>query len=318
MNFPSEWRLDPLKGHQVLICPAREQRLQHSPGACPFCESHEKETTQEVFAIRQESTAANQPGWSVRVVPNRYPAVSQFDRSTFGTISPEIRPGYGASEVVIETPDHLTHLHQFSSLQWEQVLITWQQRFSYWNSHPEIQFVQLFRNQGRAGGASLEHAHSQVVAVDFVPEQVQREADRFSEAGNSWYSKYLRENCPELVLATESWLVVCPPTSRFAFESWIIPRRGYRSIDLMTDFERTTLADITVKLSKAYQTILGVDWASNLLLKSPPKRHRWDHWYLEFTPRTQTIAGWELATGQLFNTVDPARASFKLRAILES
>src|SRR5439155_21863359 len=145
---------------------------------CPFCPGHEEMTPREVLAYREDGSPANAPGWSLRVVPNKFPALQvegQFDRTGEGMF--DRMNGIGAHEVIIETPHHDRSFAQMSEPEIERVLWAYRERMLDLKRDFRLRYILVFKNQGAAAGATLEHTHSQLIALPIVPDFVREEID---------------------------------------------------------------------------------------------------------------------------------------------
>lgn len=175
-----ELRRDPIVGRWVVIATERAQRPSEFPhvppatrpdGVCPFCPGHEDKTPREVYASgRPNGAPANTPGWKVRVVPNRFPALKiegDLDRRAEGIY--DRMNGIGAHEVVIETADHARTLEAQSPAEIAEVLLAFKARILDLRNDQRFRYILLFKNHGASAGASLEHAHSQLIALPIVP-----------------------------------------------------------------------------------------------------------------------------------------------------
>lgn len=173
----SELRWDPLKLHWVIIATERGRRprdfqAEPEPGSmvsCPFCYGNEDKTPAEIFAIRA-SGPPNSPNWRVRVIPNKYPALrieGDIDSRGYGLY--DVRNGIGAHEVIIETPDHDRMLADLSPAEITDVLKAYRFRFLDLRKDTRFRYLTLFKNHGRRAGATLAHAHSQLIAVPLTP-----------------------------------------------------------------------------------------------------------------------------------------------------
>src|SRR5436189_1654585 len=78
-----ELRKDPVTGRWVIIATDRAKRPTdfvretvqiRGTGFCPFCSGNESKTPPEILAYRSNGER-NSPGWSIRVVPNKFPAL---------------------------------------------------------------------------------------------------------------------------------------------------------------------------------------------------------------------------------------------------
>src|SRR5687768_16652001 len=180
-RFP-QLRRDPVVDRWVLIAPERASKpteLEAPPhlthhDACPFCEGRESETPEEVFADRAAGTPANGPGWHVRVITNRYPAARRDAAGEpFADDLFAVRPGVGVSEVVVECPHHESSLAALPGEQVRRVFAAYRDRLAALRADPAVAYAQVFKNHGVPAGASVEHAHSQILGLGQVPRGVQ-------------------------------------------------------------------------------------------------------------------------------------------------
>src|SRR6266496_3423479 len=182
-----ELRRDPIIGRWVIIATPRatppsdipRMRDQVPAGLCPFCPGQEDKTPREVYvAGRPASAPANGPGWKVRVVPNRYPALmieGDLEREASGIY--DRMNGIGAHEVIIETPDHTKDLGNLTDHDVTEVLFAFKARMIDLRNDLRFRYILLFKNHGQPAGATLEHAHSQLIALPVTPRQVQEEIE---------------------------------------------------------------------------------------------------------------------------------------------
>jgi len=320
MGPAPEWRFDPLTGRRGLISPDRGDRPIHPTGDCPFCEGREAETPPEVLAIRDPGGAPNGPGWRVRVVPNRYAAV-RLDlgepgaSATGASAAPRLRePGVGVAEVFLECPHHETAFRNLSRPQAADVIRAWRDRLRSWRDDGRLAFAQVFKNEGPAAGASVDHCHSQLIGLPFVPPAV---ADEVRAAGHGcvfcgWIAAEL--GGPLRVAESDEFAVLCPPAPRFPGETWVLPKVHAPAFESLADTEADELATVVQGLlARVHRAFHGPDF--NLIVKSAPFGHAGPyHWRIEVLPRTTSTAGWEWGTGLLINTVFPERAAELLRA----
>lgn len=291
---------------------------------CPFCEGNEGQTPPEVYALRNGSEP-NQPGWKVRVVPNKFAALSPA-AVWEGVKHPEIFTtinGYGAHEVIIETPQHNQTLATLPLEQVQLVLQALLQRMRTLAQDDHIAFVQVFRNHGAAAGTSLVHPHSQLIATPIVPTNIREEieeARRFYDDRVTCVYCYMLEKELDLgervVLSTDHYAVITPFASRFPFELMILPRRHSASfvaearkedVGLLADVLRRTLLLL-------YRAANNPDY--NAVLHTAPLRDScmdYYHWHIEIVPRLTTPAGFELGSGIYITTAIPEETAAYLR-----
>src|SRR3989338_3939567 len=100
-----ELRKDPIIGRWVIVSSNGErspEQFEVEPhvkkgGMCPFCIGNEDKTPPEIEAVRAPGSAPNKPGWSVRVVPNKFPALrieGELDKAGIGMF--DLMNGIGA------------------------------------------------------------------------------------------------------------------------------------------------------------------------------------------------------------------------------
>ncbi|MCB1022715.1 MAG: hypothetical protein H6509_05745 [Bryobacterales bacterium] len=298
-----------LRGDPVIVSPGRAGRPYDFRGdqadrrrTCPFCAGREDQTPPEVDAIRQPGSQPDQPGWSVRVVPNRYPAVPRHA---------EGQGLWGLHEVVIETPEHDRSLADLSVEQTADVLRIFERRLRAARSTDGIEYACIFKNHGPEAGASLEHSHSQLLAVPFVPRRIAEEAETIRRGE---FLRRLREARP--VAESQGLKAFCPPDARMPYEVWIAP------VEPAAAFEDAP-EELTLQAAEMLHGLLG---AMNAILERPPYHlllytapfaaPDGFHWRIEIAPRMARIAGFELATGVFVNQTDPARATEDYRRAL--
>lgn len=341
-----ELRTDPITGRQVAFAPERASRpTEHaapteakSLDRCPFCPGNEDLTPEAVLQLDQRGESSGE--WLVRVIPNRYPAFSsaavQADATSLiveSSASVEARgvsfdsaPGIGEHEVLIESPEHLCSMAELSGEQFLLVVEVYRERLLALREDDRLAFALIFKNQGAAAGASLEHVHSQLVATPFVPRSIDEELDaawkfvrEAQSAEASLWSAILHHEVSEtsrVVYESDSFLVFCPYASRFPYETWIVPKRHEPDF---TASPRREIRDFSELLHRTLATLektLPVP-AYNFALCTAPFRDERSpnyHWHLKVTPRIAGIAGFEVGTGGWINVVMPEEAAAKLRA----
>jgi UDPglucose--hexose-1-phosphate uridylyltransferase len=326
-----EFRKDPVTGRWVIIAtdrarrPAdfsREQVVPKGGRFCPFCPGNEQKTPPEVLAYRQ-SGGANEPGWTVRVVPNKFPALrveGDFDRQAEGLY--DKMNGIGAHEVVIETPDHKVSLAGAGEKQVQDLFWAIRDRMLDLKKDRRMRYILAFKNHGEAAGASLEHTHSQLIALPVLPRTVQEEL----EGSKRYYD--LKERCifcdiirqelntgTRVVLETGQFVVVCPYAARFPFETWILPRRHLSHYENSEAAEFRNLGWVMQSLLQAVDKVLEQP-AYNMMIHTAPIQEPdldYYHWHIELIPKLTKVAGFEWGTGFYINPTPPEEAARFLR-----
>lgn len=326
-----ELRKDPVTGRWVIIATdrakrpndfTREHAIPKGGRFCPFCPGNEQKTPPEILAFRQHGQA-DDGGWTLRVVPNKFPALRvEGDLKRQGDGMYDRMNGIGAHEVIIETPNHLATLSDLSEKHIEDVFWAFRDRILDLRKDRRLRYIMIFKNHGEAAGASLEHTHWQLIALPVVPKRVQEEVD-----GARQYYGY-KERCiycdiihneletgARVVLETDHFVVIAPYAPRFPFECWILPRRhnshfeaseaaAYQNLAWVL---RTTLRKIDRVLERPpYNCIIHSG-----PLQDGPMQHY--HWHMEIIPKLTRVAGFEWGTGFYINPTPPEEAARFLR-----
>lgn len=271
------------------------------------------------MAFRSPGTAPDTPGWRVRVIPNKFSAVSlENSLVTKKQGIYEKQRGFGGQEVVIETPVHARDLKDEDETQIKEVLLAWQERFRWWQQNPNIKYVQIFKNVGVAAGASLEHAHSQLTALPHVPPAIKRKVATFRKEKECLFCTLLRQEKAEkkrLVFQKNGFLLFTPFAARFPFEVCLAPGTHTTHFTQVSKEESGALAQALSLALKKLFLVLGPH-SYNLLLHTAPVNLGDSvpfHWHLEIIPRLTTLAGFELGTGNYINPTPPELAAWYLR-----
>jgi len=326
-----ELRKDPITGRWVIIASERAKRPKDfitekeikGSGTCPFCPGREGMTPPEILAYRADGSAANAPGWSVRVVPNRYPALRiEGDLGKRGERMFDKMNGIGAHEVIIESPDHDKSLPDLTPEELAQVFRAYRERMNDLSQDGRFQYALIFRNHGEVAGATLEHPHSQLIATPVVPKIVHEEI-----IGARQYFDY-HERCvfcdiiveeveaaKRVVLENGRFLAVAPFASRFPFETWIMPKTHQCDFTRSSDEDLAALASIVRETLKRTRQVLD-DPPYNYVIHTAPMRSKDEeagHWHLEIMPRLTKVAGFEWGSGFYINPTPPEEAAEFLR-----
>lgn len=330
-----QYRQDPLSLRWVIVGSDRaarpqefvERTVRRSDVGCPFCAGNEAQTPQAVQLYPALNGRAKTVPWQIRVVPNKYPALTTDtspgapDSSQNGSLHRQ-RNGFGQHEVIIESPEHLTSLTELSPANQRLVWQAYQDRLRTLRQDRRFKYVQIFKNVGAAAGASLEHSHSQVVALPWTPDDVQKEVERFAQhqarTGGSLLSQIIDEELAtgERVIAQAGDLVAfCPWASRFPYQVCIAPRVQQPSIEQLQAGETGELATIVGDvIGRIERTLGGASY--NLILHTEPfdiASHDHYHWHIEIFPRLTKAAGFEWSTGCWLNPLLPEQAAAALR-----
>ncbi len=328
-----ELRIDPLSGLRVIVADERGQRPgawvggeAHpaiDPEADPFAEGHEDQTPPELFALRAGDTTADGPGWTVRVVPNRYPALvagepDGSDPLDGGRGQPELfarRPAAGAHEVIVNGPASVCSLHELGAEGLAVAMGVWRERV---RAHSDAACVHLIVNEGALAGASLPHTHAQLYALGFVPAAVARERERFTAYHDRTHGRNLLADVVQeevrlrerLVAVDREVVAICPFASRGPFHVQIAPRSPVARFEDDGPLGAKLLHEVLGRLADA----LGRLPPLNLWVRTAPRGAQSFCWRIDVVPRLDQPAGLELGTGVQLCALAPERAAERLRA----
>ncbi len=327
-----ELRKDPITQRWVIISTDRAKRPSdfstsrveiRGNGICPFCYGNESKTPPEIIAYGGNGRAPNTPGWNVRVVPNKFPALGiegSLDRQGVGLF--DRMNGIGAHEVIIETPDHQSTLATLPHDRFEQVLWAYRDRMNDLKNDHRFRYILVFKNHGEAAGASIEHTHSQLIALAIVPKQVSEEEENarryFSQKERCIFCDIVRQECAEgsrLVAENEHCVALAPYAPRFPFETWVLPKQHGSAFENEPAAVVSSLADMMRNMLRRLDSVLDHPPYNYVLHTSPVGEERNDHyhWHIEMMPTLTKVAGFEWGTGFYINPTPPEESARFLR-----
>jgi UDPglucose--hexose-1-phosphate uridylyltransferase len=323
----NEVRVDPLTGLKVIIAAARAGRpggqfqLQPEPPIDtekdPFLPGHEDRTPPELHAVRAGGGAPDTPGWSVRVVPNLYPALATNGDAPPAEPDPDLffaQPAIGAHEVIVNAPDPVRSMADLEPDQVECAMEAWRERM---REHAAAACVHVLVNEGREGGASLPHTHAQLYALDFVPAAVARERERFGayatrKMGGNLLGDLVQEEVrrrERVVAIDDEAVLLSPHASRLPFQLMIAPRRPRARFEDDGPLGAGLVHDALRRLCRR----LGATPPLNLWVRTAPRGADHFCWRIDILPRLTHLAGLELGTGVHLCVVAPEQAAAELR-----
>ena len=326
-----ELRKDPITGRWVIIATDRAKRPSDfirqpvppaRPGVCPFDYGNEHKTPPEVLAYRN-SGGRDEQGWRVRVVPNKFPVLGiEGELTRQGEGMYDKMNGIGAHEVVIETPDHAATMSDMPERQIEEVLWALKERVNDLKKDRRFKYIILFKNHGEAAGASLEHPHCQLIALPVIPKRVKEEVDGarlfYELKERCIYCDIIRQESAagvRLVSETDRFTAIQPYAPRFAFETWLIPKRHESHFE---DADAPTVQNLAWMLRTTLRKMDKVleRPAYNFIVHSAPVQDgalAHYHWHIEIIPKLTKVAGFERGTGFYINPTPPEESAKFLR-----
>ncbi|MBN1870615.1 MAG: galactose-1-phosphate uridylyltransferase [Candidatus Omnitrophica bacterium] len=328
----TELRRDPVIGQWVNVhtddsfspqhYEVEDQTPRHK-ARCQFCPGREHQTPPEVDAVRERNSAPNGPGWTVRVVPNKFPALKiegGIDSVKQGMF--DMSNGIGAHEVLIETPEHGKNLADFTEKETADVIRLYQNRLRDLTNDRRFKYIIIFKNYGESAGTSVEHAHSQIIALPMIPKYVLEKI----EGAKAYYEQNKRcvfcdmvaqehEDKERIFSENEDFVAFCPFVSRYAFEYWIMPKEHDSNFAQINDKKRNALANILRETLSRLKNCLS-DPSYNYYLHVAPVNTGGEegfHWHIEIVPKLTRTSGFELGTGFYVVRTSPEAAAGYLR-----
>lgn len=263
----------PITGEPILYAPGRADRPnafgRDDSDPCPFCPGNESLTPAEISHVGEP--------WRVRVFPNKYPAA----------------PGH---EVIVESNRHDATFESLDNA--AEVVAMYVDRY---RAHADASYVSLFTNSGERAGASIDHVHSQLLPVPFIPPRIERHLAAFASGRCP-----LCGNVGTVIEENQSFARVVPAAAQHAYEQWIVPKRH------QADFTSLDAGAMSAMLQTAIHAARNIAPAYNVLFMNFPARTT-AHFYIDVFPRMTSIAGFELGTGTFIDIIDPATAVRRLR-----
>ncbi|WP_321369507.1 DUF4931 domain-containing protein [uncultured Desulfuromusa sp.] len=337
----SELRWDPLKDNWTIMSLGQGRRPQDfwqqheipSADFCPFCPGNESKTPAEIYSHRPGGSPRNHPGWQVRVIPNKIPALGiegELDNRAEGLY--DRMNGIGAHELIIETPDHETQLADLSLEQITEVLKAYRARMLDLRNDSRFRYIFIFKNCRVGTATHIRHSHSQLIAVPLIPPLVATELnscrEHFQRKERCLVCDLIRQERKQkerIVNDDGTFLVYAPYASRFPFELMITPVEHKHDFAAQTDQQLKLLASVLRDALQRIRTVLRDPPYSLILHSAPPVHSRWGrpdywamlpfsyHWHIELAPKLTRMTGFEWGSGFHINPTAPEEAADFLR-----
>jgi UDPglucose--hexose-1-phosphate uridylyltransferase len=323
-----EIRVDALTGLRTILAGERAERPGGGPrvepaapidvAADPFAEGHEDRTPPELFAVRPNGGPPDSPGWTVRVVPNLFPAlVADPGDALPPDAQPDLfhaEPAAGAHEVIVNSPEAVTSLADLPESQVAAAMEVWRARM---RAHGDAPCVHVLVNERMEGGASLPHTHAQLYALPLVPAGIARERERFGAhavrtMGGNLLEDLVQEEVrrrERIVAIDDEAVLLAPFGSRLPYQLLLAPRTPRASFADPGPLGAVLLRDGLLRL----RAVLGASPPLNLWVRTAPRGAEHFSWRIDIVPRLTHLAGLELGTGLHLNVIAPERAAIELR-----
>ncbi len=330
----AQLRKDPIVGRWTMIDtdhlkgPSDFVKEDHKPvheAICPFCPGRETRTPAELDANRPSGAAAKISDWKVRTIPNKFPALLHegvLEKEGVGMF--DVISGYGAHEVVIESPQHSKQMADLTPAEMVLVLNQYQRRYKTLALDSKLKYVIIFKNFGKSAGATVEHAHSQIIALPMVPKYVLEEiegAEEFHKMnGACVFCEILKQEKKDqdrIVCENSSFISFCPYAPRYAFETWVMPQVHQAHFADLDEAQIGSLAEHLLDVLGRIKRCLSNPSYNFYLHTSPINYGRPDcyHWHIEIIPKLSRSIGFEWGTGLQIVPTYPHDAAKHLRDV---
>ena len=361
----SELRQDPTTREWVIIATERRRRPHEFEEAssgkintadipeyskdCPFCPGNEHLSPHETASYRASGTGSNAKGWWVRVIPNKYAALSMnagdnaalYEGEGVRTVNTDFtgyffprateifrtKPGIGAHEVIIDTPKHNEQLEFFSDKQIQELFLMYRERYIGLHENSKIRYIIIFKNHGVHAGTSIAHSHSQIIATPVIPLTLRNNISQarfyYDEVGRCIFCDMIQAEIVDgrrIILQTDDFIAFHPFASVSPFETWIMPLNHDPCFANISVDKVKALGILVKKVLRAmYDALKDPDY--NFMFNNPPvadEKEDYYHWSLRIIPRLTMKAGFEIGTGMSINTAIPEETAEFIRGFLKS
>ncbi|WP_010233281.1 galactose-1-phosphate uridylyltransferase [Clostridium arbusti] len=308
-------RINPISNEVVIMSENRSKRPSDFPADkqkieritfkkdCPFCQENQHMTSKKIYE--------NQGSNFVKVVENKYPAVFKKEEANSNI--------YGFHYVVIEGRDHNTRFFELTKEHISEIIKAYINISTNIYKSSFIKYVQIFKNNGREAGASLQHCHSQIIGINILPQKIEREIENckkyYKDKNTCILCDILKEEIKDkkrIVYEGKEFVALCPYASTFKYEVQIIKRKHSSTILNLNEVEIMDLSNVMKNVTGMIYNVLG-DISYNIYYNFVKEDNSYYHFYIEICPRTVKGAGFEISTGIMINTVFPEIAAEKLR-----
>lgn len=260
---------------------------------CFFCRNNESLTPEELGRVGNP--------WRIRWFTNKFPIVDDSKVKFKVENNLEKEPAFGYHEVIVETHDHTQHIADLTKSHMLDVLKVYQNRYNELSKRKKISFVSLFKNKGATAGASIDHEHSQIIAISKIPDIIKTKVQKNSK--KCLYCDIIKKErkSKRFCFENKEFIAFTPYASMFNYEIWLLPKKHIQ-FENMNEEELKNMNELFQKILKKLKK-LGCDF--NYYFNC----YKNLHFHVVFTPRMAHWAGFEHATEIIVNSVSPEFAA---------
>lgn len=240
-------------------------------------------------------------------------------------------PATGCSRIVCYSPRHNLTLAELQVSEIENLLEVWKEQYLDLASRDGIKHILIFENKGDVVGVSNPHPHCQIYATNFVFKTIETEVrasnNYLSETGRVLFEDIIvaeRSDGRRIVFENECAIGFIPYFARYAYETYIAPKRRHPSIATLYGQELSGFAQalkiVLVKLDNLWQMSFPYVLA---LHQAPTDEANYDgfHFHIEIHPPLRRpnllkyLAGPEIGGGNFLSDTSPEDKAQELRAL---
>ena len=271
----------------------KSQAAESDDKKCFFCPGHEHETPEEITRLGGRN-------WQMRVFENKFPAVQRQGKTDIETHNElfTFAEAVGRHEIIVETPKHTEQIWDFDAARIKKVLKLYKQRIKALKQDG-MDYVSVFKNQGKEAGASLRHSHTQIIAGNMPPSEILQKEEKSKDSCPYCTVIEKEKDSLRCIRNDEHVLSFAPYASRFLFEAWLFPKRHVKQLNELNDKELTAFSEHILSILSGLKE-MGAPY--NMYLQEGTKDM---HFHIVITPRLANWAGFELSTGIVINQVPP-------------
>lgn len=241
------------------------------------------------------------------------------------------RPARGAARIVCYTPRHDLTLAELAVDEIESLLRCWGEQYRELGSRSEVAHVLIFENKGEVVGVSNPHPHCQIYATNFVFTTIDNEArfcrEHLARQGTTLWDDILRserEDGRRIVDENEHAIAFVPYFARWAYETFVGPKRSVPSLCELDDGERTDLAAVLRNVLVRFDNLWRMSFPYVLVPHQAPtdgSDHAGFGFHIELHPPLRKpgllkyLAGPEIGGGSFLSDTCPEEKACELQSV---
>jgi len=238
-------------------------------------------------------------------------------------------PAIGISRVVCYSPRHNLTLAELDVPEIERLLTVWQEQYVELGNRQGVNHVLIFENKGDVVGVSNPHPHCQIYATNFIFKTIETEArvsqQHLANTGRVLFQEILdaeRVDRARIIVENETAIAFIPYFARYAYETYIAPKRTHASIATLASEELRDFAEALKILLVKLDNLWRMSFPYVLALHQAPTNGNPNdgfHFHIEIHPPLRRpnllkyLAGPEIGGGNFLSDTAPEDKAVELR-----